>query len=513
MAEEKSLHPYVLLEPPSPAGCNPEFSSGKFNLPSSPFTKKAQDVIASKVEALLQAHDDGESIERRRDLLADCFNTQFTLPGASFYARFFLGELWEESMTKAEVVQLLVEHNIPFMPKSIFRTYIAKLTERIVALTTSDELDSLPLLDRAPDYARFLRAHPPPGDDGSDGESNSSTANANADWRKLSMSTSKKHVPANDHACGDSGEDDDADENDSAKDNDSAKESKLRSELLRQKRKKRRLEEECADDESDDEHGDAPGHQHAHSKFLARMRVVVAKGLYIDFASLAPERMDQLKMLGANAKTSKRLTASTVLLTSASEADVKTLSNDFTAIAAGFLNGYIVLVSESPFRDAIARMKDRLAWWQWLTSFFGENKAAAVKFITRFVVLHSAKAYWLPVAENQCTLMVMKALSDCAPAPSSSKKNVVDNGSAKSTHRGGGAPTKRAQKDRVVFTAPQLAKLEKWRERFPNVCCSRMSKDFVCRYEKKGATCRWKHVCVWCSSATCKASCAQAEKF
>ena len=506
MAEEKSLHPYVLLEPPSPAGCNPEFSSGKFNLPSAPFTKKAQDVIASKVEALLQAHDDGESIENRRVLLADCFNAQLTLPGASFYARFFLGDLWKESMTKAEVVQLLVEYNIPFMPKSIFRTYIAKLTERIVALTESEELDSLPLLDRAPDYARFLRAHPPPSDDGSvsDGESNSSTANANADWRKLSMSTSQKHVPAN---LGGSGEDDDAD------DHDSAKEKKLRDELLRQKRKKRRLEDERADDGSDDELSDGPGHQHAHSKFLARMRVVVAKGLYIDFASLAPDRMDQLKMLGANAKTSKRLTASTVLLTSASEADVKTLSNDFTAIAAGFLNGYIVLVSESPFRDAIARMKDRLGWWQWLTSFFGDNKAAAVKFITRFVVSHSAEPYWLPVAENQCTLMVMKALSDCAPAPSSSKKNVIDNGSAKSTHRGGGAPTKRAHKPPVVFTSQQLAKLEKWRERFPNVCCSRMCKDFVCRFEKRGATCRWKHVCVWCSSATCKASCAQAEKF
>jgi hypothetical protein len=314
-------------------------------------------------------------------------------------------------------------------------------------------------------------------------------------------------VPANDNALGGSGEDDDAD------DHESAKEKKLRDELLRQKRKKRRLEDESADDGSDDEHGDGPGYQHAHFKFLARMRVVVAKGLYIDFASLAPERMDQLKMLGANAKTSKRLTASTVLLTSASESDVKTLSNDFTAIAAGFLNGYIVLVSESPFPDAIKRMKDRLGWWQWLTSFFGDNKAAAVKFITRFVVAHSAEPYWLPVAENQCTLMVMKAISDCAPAPSSSKRTVIDNGSTKSTHRGGGAPTKRAHNPPVVFTAHQLAKLEKWRERFPNVCCSRMSKDFVCRFEKRGVTCRWKHVCVWCSSATCKASCAQAEKF
>ena len=101
-------------------------------------------MIASKVEALLQAHDDGESIENRRVLLADCFNAQLTLPGASFYARFFLGDLWKESMTKAEVVQLLVEYNIPFMPKSIFRTYIARLTEKIVALTEREELDSLP---------------------------------------------------------------------------------------------------------------------------------------------------------------------------------------------------------------------------------------------------------------------------------------------------------------------------------------------------------------------------------
>ena len=108
-------------------------------------------------------------------------------------------------------------------------------------------------------------------------------------------------------------------------------------------------------------------------KFMKSMRMTIDKSLYIDFASMSKERLDQLQVLGVGSATSKRLSTSTVLVTSASEADVKILTHDYEAISSGFLYSYIKLSSESAFPNAMDRVKDRLAWWQWLTDFFGQN--------------------------------------------------------------------------------------------------------------------------------------------
>jgi hypothetical protein len=254
----------------------------------------------------------------------------------------------------------------------------------------------------------------------------------------------------------------------------------------------------------------------AHARFISKMRALVAGGLYIDFAMLAPDRIDKIKMLGTGPKQKQRLSASTVLLTSLSEADVKTHSNDFAAISAGFLNGYIGLVSESPFEDAIERMKDRLGWWHWLTTFFGENHAAAVLFITRFVVKYSAEAFWLPVAETQCTLLVMKALQDSGgslePAPRKSVHNNARTNNPK-TKPARSSVKSLAAKRGTAYSAAQLTKLAQWRARFPNVCGSRLHKDYICKSERNNTACRFSHVCAWCSSASCKATCAQAESL
>jgi hypothetical protein len=98
----------------------------------------------------------------------------------------------------------------------------------------------------------------------------------------------------------------------------------------------------------------------AHEKFMRAMRLTIDRSEYINFASMSKDRLDQLHVLGVGSANSKRLSSSTVLLTSASEADVKIATYDFEAIASGFLYTYITLVSESSFANAVVAVADRL---------------------------------------------------------------------------------------------------------------------------------------------------------
>jgi hypothetical protein len=54
-------------------------------------------------------------------------------------------------------------------------------------------------------------------------------------------------------------------------------------------------------------------------KFMKSIRLTIERSLYIDFASISKERLDQLQVLGVGSASSKRLNASTIMVTSASE--------------------------------------------------------------------------------------------------------------------------------------------------------------------------------------------------
>jgi hypothetical protein len=261
----------------------------------------------------------------------------------------------------------------------------------------------------------------------------------------------------------------------------------------------------------------------AHERFLKSMRVTIENSLYIDFASMSKDRLDQLQVLGVASSSSKRLSSSTVLVTSATGADIKTLTYDFEAISSGFLYSYINLLSEASFPDAMARVKDRLAWWQWLTDFFGPNKPATVKFIHAFMLKHHKAPFWMPVTEERCSMLAIQARDTCPmplPAPTfhagpsgSSRDKSTRGGRSKTPTKVFPGPGTVTVSGGITFTASQTAKLVQWRSRFPGFCQSRMTKDYTCGREKRGQTCKYKHECVWCHSASCKATCAQAEKF
>jgi hypothetical protein len=251
-------------------------------------------------------------------------------------------------------------------------------------------------------------------------------------------------------------------------------------------------------------------------KFLKIMRTNIDLSRYIDFASMSKDRLDALKILGVNAASSKRLSSSTLLVTSATEADIKTLTHDFDAISSGFLFCYINLLSESSFTDAIERVKDRLAWWQWLIGFFGANKPAAVSFIQSFMMKHHNAPFWMPVTEERCSMMAIEAKDKCPLTVivtnhgSSHQKSAAKSQSPAKTMPGRGTLTIHGG---LTFTANQTAKLVLWRARFPGYCQSRMTKEYTCSREKRGLSCKYKHECAWCHLSTCKASCSQAEKL
>ena len=257
-------------------------------------------------------------------------------------------------------------------------------------------------------------------------------------------------------------------------------------------------------------------------KFIKSMRMTIDKSLYIDFASMSKERLDQLQVLGVGSATQKRLSTSTVLVTSASEADVKILTHDYESISSGFLYSYIKLLSESAFPNAMDRVKDRLAWWQWLTDFFGQNKAATVKFIHAFMLKHHAAPFWMPVTEERCSMLAIQARDTC---PVHTPSTIHDSGSSRNREKKNSRDKKQSPSrvfpgpgtltihGGVTFTASQTAKLVQWRSRFAGYCQSRMTKEYSCSREKRGMACKWKHECAWCHSPTCKATCAQAEKL
>jgi hypothetical protein len=136
---------------------------------------------------------------------------------------------------------------------------------------------------------------------------------------------------------------------------------------------------------------------------------------------------------------------------------------------------------------------------------------------------HHKAPFWMPVTEERCSMLAIQARDTCPMPLSAPTFHSGPSGSSrdKST-RGGRAktPTKVfpgpgtvTVSGGITFTASQTAKLVQWRSRFPGFCQSRMTKDYVCGREKRGQTCKYKHDCVWCHSASCKATCAQAEKF
>jgi hypothetical protein len=550
-ADDKFCHPFVMTKAMRlEFGCPPKFHSQQLVWSNKMRSGRASDeTIRTKLGEFLRLHKAGESLKTRQDKIRDMWNQQYNTDACVFIACFTCADKLTgdnpKTMLKQTAVDLLIDENIPFMPWDIFQDFLHRLAASIAGMEESD----LTPVNWEPDYEDFLRMFPFNSDSlkkissgkkvGSSAGSAASKEQANSalkDWQLAledARSPGLSQEQINKFADGNADDelphqrtqhspdalrlrnnatgmhDPAAPRTDGKSDANHGSSSKRRNDFLSDDERRKRARA----DEDDVDHNSSG--LLAHEKFMRSTRLMIERSEYINFASMSKERLDKLHVLGVANASSKRLSTSTILVTTATEADVKVATFDFEAIASGFLFTYITLLSESSFVNANERVRDRLMWWQWLTGFFADNKPAAVKFIHWFMLEHHAEPFWLPVTKTQCVLLAIKAKDECQPisartgasAPSKALKTGMNAANARSTSR---APTGLGTPQ---LTPSQTAKLVQWRTRFPGSCASRMAKEYTCAKEKRGLPCKFKHECVWCHSTSCKAACAQAEKL
>jgi hypothetical protein len=534
-------HPFVIFDNPGDIGCNQDFISGDLEWTEQMTTTTTTDEkILQLCVSLMAAHSGGESLQIRQGWISRAFTAQYNTPALGHYAQYFgIKPPAKGNWLRRDMIEALITANVPFLPWDIYHEMLADARK---TYDDQDDVHLAPAVDTTALYEAFCLAYPFGGAQGprKKGDAASTTSSAKATsraytaaFKKASSSEPSGLTQKQKNLFEEKGVD--------GEEELAEAEGKLKRKAMAALHHRQTIERadanfarQLADDynpagkrqkdaELDDDDARPISGLLAHDKFLKSMRVTIENSLYIDFASMSKDRLDQLQVLGVASSSSKRLSSSTVLVTSATGADIKTLTFDFEAISSGFLYSYINLLSEASFPDAMARVKDRLAWWQWLTDFFGANKPATVKFIHAFMLKHHKAPFWMPVTEERCSMLAIQARDTCPMPLSAPTFHSGPSGSSrdKST-RGGRAktPTKVfpgpgtvTVSGGITFTASQTAKLVQWRSRFPGFCQSRMTKDYICGREKRGQTCKYKHDCVWCHSASCKATCAQAEKF
>jgi len=409
--EEKHSHPFVLVKLDEAIGVPQSFVDGNDPWTDDLLPGRSNDpTILEKVQRLMRAHANGAALEERQNMLADLFSSQYGAKTLVYFTKYFLPHEFAEAepaiTLKAQAIRMLVEYNVPFVPYDIFKQFIAEMRE----LCEADNEDELPPLDWKSAYFAHLVKHPFNANSALAKNSPASRAalkRKSSDWQEaMEMASQPGSSQSEQHILD---EDDDVFSDDGrnsalsngvanpaehaarvkallatrAKKADMLNKQRLRDGARHEATKKRSREFlPDASDEDFEVPGMPPSGLLALDKFMNIMRTNIDLSRYIDFASMSKERLDALQVMGVSAASSKRLSSSTMLVTSATEADIKTLTMDFDAISSGFLYCYINLLAESDFTDATARVKDRLAWWQWLTRFFSTNKAAAVSFIT-----------------------------------------------------------------------------------------------------------------------------------
>jgi hypothetical protein len=271
---------------------------------------------------------------------------------------------------------------------------------------------------------------------------------------------------------------------------------------------KRKRNASGSDNDSDHDHG-----TRAYDSFLKSFSKRVENSDYIDFAKVSANRLKAIKMLDSSSIKTTTLAVGLTFKHSMSEADVAHLENDLPEITSGFTHHYLNVVSESHLDNPLEIIKDRLAWWQWTATTFAGNTAAQVLFIKEFVLANHGMHFWFPQAPKE-SILVAKCFRVCPDHPVTvTAKNTRPSPSISKTPRQPKQPLSVVRVGHARLNDAQLKKLETWKKRFPQTCVSRMLKGRRCVKEDKLQVCMFEHKCAWCHSPTCKAECAQAESL
>jgi hypothetical protein len=250
------------------------------------------------------------------------------------------------------------------------------------------------------------------------------------------------------------------------------------------------------------------GHHHYHTA-VSELDKSIKRGSFIDFFAYTPARLDLLKQLGSSSKASSHLPGSNIWISTSAPAipDPALILRSKANLASGF---YFYLSRLNVSRTKAHLSQDRVLWWSWLNTKFHDNDRALLYFACNFTLKHHASDHWAIDAENASHLYSdakMSCSNDVHDSKNSSghkdrrdgKKLVVKrHSSSSSTKASGWTPE---QKKAVHALSAQCP---------PKTCLSRVIKGYTCGAIKKGISCKFLHVCGWCKSASCEASCAKA---
>ena len=550
MTDALMKHPYAITsELPPEFGYPKAFASGTLNweLTESTTTstgggRMADDAVIKLVKELVSYTREDEDLVARQLQLKTIFSNHYDAPHIHFLVNFFL-EGTKPGVTKTDSIELLVTNGAPFIPWSIL---LVHLTQGAATLKSKGKLAPLNL---DPSYKNFCLAYvktqeplqPPEGEEAKGLRlakifdfwgTAMATHNSKAGPKKQVKFTEK------DLQCFTGSQFSDS-ENGTPHLSRKSNEGELRAKLatimpsIKEKVGKqariKELRKELLDltEDSDDEakaHRQSKKRRSRHDSgsdsdseqglsalegFLKSMMKKIDGSDYIDFASLSTSRLHEIKMLNSSSAKTTRMHAGLSFRQCLSEADVKILSDDLAAIYDGFFFHYLQMVSESRLTTPIKIIFDRIRWWQWVASNFVGNPAAQVMYIKNFVVEYHTAESWEVVAKNSYTL-IAKCRDACPITPflSSKPPQYPTSPSAPPpghTPRGG-----KGGKGGVLSPA-QVVKLASFKSRFPDICLSRLIRGRTCRHDGKHTTCKYKHVCAWCSSASCRAACSQTE--
>ena len=484
----------------------------------------------------------GEPLKARQTQLRTLFGNHYDGPRIHFLLSFFLEELAKPGLSKTAAIDLLVDNGVPFIPWPLLQEHLRQGAAKVKANRP------LSALNWATDYDAFCVAYKPPKPSPTPGEQEAASqklAKVFEFWDSALTTHNKKQRPEKQVHFSDSDLQSFAASEFSISDGGTAhvsKSSTLNSDLRAKlafikpplharaeklklaedlKRQAREIEDAIDEDStssstkkhkrrnhdsgSDD---DADQGVSALESLMKSVRRKIEISDYIDFASISTSRLYEIKMLNATSSKTTRLNANISFRTTLSEADVKVLSEDLGSIFDGFLFHYLEMVNESQLPTPVKTIFDRIKWWQWVASNFVGNPAAQAMFIKHFMVYHHSEEFWEPVVKN-CHTLVAKCKETCSlhtqaaqrpPPPPKGSRPIASNGSGKGGKGGKNTPT-------------QVAKLATLKTRFPGSCLSRIIKQKNCFSEDKGITCKYTHTCVWCHSATCRATCNMAESF
>ena len=549
MADYPTKHPFAVTSKLSPEfGYPVAFATGSLSWELTESTtsstgggRMSDSAVLDQVKELVAFTRDDEDLVARQLLLRTIFSNHYDAPHIQFYLNFFLEG--KKGNSKTDSIGLLVDNGVPFIPWSILLVHLSEGAAKLKAK------GKLPTLDTEPLYKAFCAANVTPQKPLPEDEEAKSLRLAKIfDFWGEAMATHnlkagpKKQVKFTDNELKNfTGSQFSDSENGTPHLSSKSKEVDLRAKLaiimpsLKEKASKqarvKELQRELQDltGDSDDEpeaprqkkkrkprhdsgsDSDAEQGMSALEIFLKSMMKKIDCSDYIDFATLSTSRLHEIKMLNSSSSKTTRMSAGLSFRQCLSEADVKVLSDDLPAIHDGFFYHYLQMVSESRLTTPVKIIFDRIRWWQWVSGNFVGNPAAQVMYIKNFVVDYHTAESWELAAKNSYTLIAR--CRDTCPIPifSSAKPPQYPKSSSAptpgNTSRGG-----KGGKGKIL-TSAQIVKLASFKSRFPDICVSRMIRDRSCHHDIKHTVCKFKHVCAWCQSASCRATCNQTEPF